>query len=84
MFSFRAVPYLFTQNRIYSYRVYLETVNSQLKRISANTTLLVAEKAEVKSPYNRIYISNIRRGHRTFAVFLFSFFGGMYHKAVAI
>lgn len=83
MFSFRAVPYLLTQNRIHSYRDYLGTVNSQLKKFSANTTLLVDKKAEVKFPYNRIYISNNRRGHKSFAVFLLSFFGRMYHKVAA-
>ncbi len=38
---------------------------------------------EVESPLNRICISYNRRGHRTFAVFLLSFFIGMCRGAVS-
>ena len=40
-------------------------------------------KPEVESPLNRICISYNRRGHRTFAVFLLSFFIGMCRRAVS-
>ncbi|NBI60898.1 hypothetical protein D3Z53_23380 [Lachnospiraceae bacterium] len=40
-------------------------------------------KPEVESPLSRICISYNRRGHRTFAVFLLSFFIGMCRKAVS-
>ena len=45
-----------------------------VKKIPAYATLLLTMKPEVESPLNRIYISYNRRGHRTFAVFLLSFF----------
>ena len=40
-------------------------------------------KPEVESPLNRICISYNRRGHRTFAVFLLSFFIGICRRAVS-
>ena len=54
-----------------------------VKKIPAYATLLLTMKPEVESPLNRTYISYNRRGHRTFAVFLLSFFIGMCRRAVS-
>ena len=54
-----------------------------VKKIPAYATLLLTMKPEVESPLNRIYISYNRRGHRTFAVFLLSFFIGICRRAVS-
>ena len=54
-----------------------------VKKIPAHATLLLTMKPEVESLLNRICISYNRRGHRTFAVFLLSFFIGMCRRAVS-
>ena len=54
-----------------------------VKKIPAHATLLLTMKPEVESPLNRICISYNRRGHRVFAVFLLSFFIGIYRRVVS-
>ena len=54
-----------------------------VKKILAYAARLLTMRVEVQSPYNRIIISYNREGHRVFAVFLLSFFIGIYRRVVS-
>ena len=54
-----------------------------VKKILAYAARLLTMRVEVQSPYNRIIISYNREGHSAFAVFLLSFFIGIYRRVVS-
>ena len=83
MFFFRAVIYLLTRNKVYSYIAHRGKAENPLKKISVSATGLLTMKVEVESPYNRIIISHNRKGHRAFAVFLLSIFVGKRRRGVS-
>ena len=53
-----------------------------VKKIPASAAVLLTMKVEVQSLHNRINISNNRKGHRAFAVFLLSIFVGKCRRSV--